>query len=178
EDIESIEVIKGPAAATLYGTEASNGIIQIITKRGRVGAPTFEARAVYGLSFLQNPEEVYPSAWGIHPETGELYEHNVLKDEQALGRSPFRTGHPRGFGLTMRGGTESIRYFLSGNYDRDEGIVSYNWQNAFSGRANLGYVSDKWEIDGSLGLLKQRTRSPNVVQPFPVVIIWNLLNTI
>src|SRR6185503_19856259 len=37
EDIESIEVIKGPAAATLYGTEASNGVIQIITKRGRTG---------------------------------------------------------------------------------------------------------------------------------------------
>lgn len=39
DDIESIEVIKGPAAATLYGTEASNGVIQIITKRGRAGPP-------------------------------------------------------------------------------------------------------------------------------------------
>jgi TonB-dependent SusC/RagA subfamily outer membrane receptor len=37
EDIESIEVIKGPAAATLYGTEASNGVIQVITKRGPCG---------------------------------------------------------------------------------------------------------------------------------------------
>ena len=39
DDIESIEVIKGPAAATLYGTEASNGVIQIITKKGNSGAP-------------------------------------------------------------------------------------------------------------------------------------------
>src|SRR5690606_10918840 len=41
EDIESIEVIKGPAAATLYGTEASNGVIHIITKRGREGRPAW-----------------------------------------------------------------------------------------------------------------------------------------
>src|SRR5690606_27562453 len=41
EDIESIEIIKGPAAATLYGTEASAGVIQIITKRGAEGEPAF-----------------------------------------------------------------------------------------------------------------------------------------
>jgi TonB-dependent starch-binding outer membrane protein SusC len=40
-EIESVEIIKGPAAATLYGTEASNGVVNIITKRGRVGAPVF-----------------------------------------------------------------------------------------------------------------------------------------
>jgi outer membrane receptor for ferrienterochelin and colicin len=42
QDIESIEIIKGPAAATLYVTEASAGVIHIITKRGREGAPQFE----------------------------------------------------------------------------------------------------------------------------------------
>src|SRR6185436_9704856 len=37
EDIESVEVIKGPAAATLYGADAANGVIQIITKKGKLG---------------------------------------------------------------------------------------------------------------------------------------------
>lgn len=178
DEIESIEVIKGPAAATLYGTEASNGIIHIITKRGAVGAPTFEAKVAHGAGFLRSPEKVYPSAWGIHPRTGELYEHNVLRDEIAAGRSPFRTGQPRSYGLSLGGGTESIRYYLAGDYDRDEGIVTYNWQNKLSGRANLGYVSDAWEINGSLGMIQQLTRSPNVMQPFPVIVIWNQLHTI
>ena len=40
EEIESIEVLKGPSAATIYGTEASNGVIQIITKKGRAGRPS------------------------------------------------------------------------------------------------------------------------------------------
>src|SRR5690606_2663620 len=43
DDIESVEIIKGPAAATLYGTEASAGVVQIITKRGTTGAPQFDA---------------------------------------------------------------------------------------------------------------------------------------
>jgi len=42
DDIESIEVVKGPAAATLYGADASAGVIQIITKKGKLGASTFE----------------------------------------------------------------------------------------------------------------------------------------
>ena len=45
ESIERVEILKGAAAATLYGTEASNGVIQIFTKRGRAGAPQFTAQA-------------------------------------------------------------------------------------------------------------------------------------
>ena len=61
EEIESIEVLKGPSAATIYGTEASNGVIQIITKRGRAGRPTVEVHADAGAAWLSNPEERYPS---------------------------------------------------------------------------------------------------------------------
>ena len=45
ESIDRVEILKGAAAATLYGTEASNGVIQIFTKRGRAGAPQFTAQA-------------------------------------------------------------------------------------------------------------------------------------
>ncbi len=54
-EIESIEIIKGPAAATLYGTEASAGVIQIITKRGQEGAPQFDVSIRQGLQYIRNP---------------------------------------------------------------------------------------------------------------------------
>ncbi len=60
DEIESIEVIKGPAAATLYGTEASNGVIQIITKRGARGAPRVNVRMRQGASWMPNPIELVP----------------------------------------------------------------------------------------------------------------------
>jgi TonB-dependent SusC/RagA subfamily outer membrane receptor len=57
EDIESIEIIKGPAAATLYGTEASNGVVQIITKRGPAGAARFDLSVKQGASWFSNPDD-------------------------------------------------------------------------------------------------------------------------
>jgi TonB-linked SusC/RagA family outer membrane protein len=56
DDIESIEIIKGPSAATLYGTEASAGVIQIITKRGSAGAPEFEFEVSQGTNFMRDPQ--------------------------------------------------------------------------------------------------------------------------
>ncbi|HEX2188704.1 MAG TPA: SusC/RagA family TonB-linked outer membrane protein, partial [Longimicrobiaceae bacterium] len=48
EDIENVEILKGPAAAALYGTAAANGVIQITTKRGRAGSPQFRFWTEYG----------------------------------------------------------------------------------------------------------------------------------
>ncbi|MCH1932683.1 TonB-dependent receptor plug domain-containing protein, partial [Shewanella sp. A25] len=63
EDIESIEIIKGPAAASLYGTEASAGVIQIITKKGREGAPQFNFSIRQGSNFLMNPSGKLGQQW-------------------------------------------------------------------------------------------------------------------
>src|SRR5205814_409430 len=60
DDIESIEVIEGPAAATLYGTEASGGVIQIITKKGIAGPPTFDLTVKQGTQAFMNPEGRFP----------------------------------------------------------------------------------------------------------------------
>src|SRR5438874_1430122 len=55
-DVQKIEVIEGPAAATLYGTEAASGVISIITKRGSVGAPSWELTARQGSEWFMNPQ--------------------------------------------------------------------------------------------------------------------------
>src|SRR4029450_9728779 len=63
DDIESIEIIKGPAAATLYGSEAYSGVIQIITKRGSNGAPTFTASISEGRNFIRGPGNKMGTMW-------------------------------------------------------------------------------------------------------------------
>src|SRR5688572_7523988 len=66
EDIERIEIIKGPAAATLYGTEASNGVIQIITKKGALGQRArVDATVRAGGSWFMNPAERIPDNWAL-----------------------------------------------------------------------------------------------------------------
>src|SRR2546422_4864734 len=61
DDIESIEIVKGPAATTLYGTEASSGVIQIITKQGTPGPARWNFTVRQGANFLNNPEDRFPT---------------------------------------------------------------------------------------------------------------------
>jgi TonB-dependent SusC/RagA subfamily outer membrane receptor len=60
DEIESVEIIKGPAAATLYGTEASNGVVQIITKKGASGKAQWNLTAKHGGNYLEDPEGRLP----------------------------------------------------------------------------------------------------------------------
>ena len=180
EDIESIEVLKGPSAATIYGTEASNGVIQIITKRGRAGRPTFESHLDGGANWIQDPVNRYPANYylrrgGDYRNAGDIKEFNVQTFRASRGYPDiFSTGRPYAGGASVSGGTDQVRYFFSGDYNRDEGAVDYNWQNKLSSRANLSYTSSnaKFRADMSLGTVRARTRGASGVQPITTSILW------
>ena len=172
-DIESIQVLKGPSAATLYGTEASNGVIQIITKRGAPGRATWSTELRAGANWLPNPAKLYEGVY--YKDAGGAVQHiNIIENDIARGfGSPFSTGKPVGGTVSVQGGTQSIRYFFSGSYDRDEGIVSYNWQNKLNGTANLSYFAgEKFKIDLSMGYTRSHTRSASATQPVTTYIVW------
>ena len=79
---------------------------------------------------------------------------------------------------SVSGGTDAIRYFFSGSYDRDEGIVSYNWQNKLNGTANLSYLSgEKTKIDLSMGYTRAKTRSASATQPMTTYLVWGCPNS-
>lgn len=175
EEIESVEIIKGPAAATLYGTEASNGVIQIITKKGRQGRPTVVLRVREGAAWLPNPFELFPPTY-YRNSAGEIVEFNVLKtDCEDYGNCNwFQTGLAQSYGAEVRGGSEAVQYYFSGDWDRDEGALSYNWKNKLSGRGNLTYVpNDQLTVDFSLGGIRSRAQSASTQQPLSTAIIWS-----
>ena len=102
-------------------------------------------------------------------------EFNVQTFQTARGYPDiFSTGTPWGAGGSISGGTEQVRYFFSANYNREEGAVDYNWQNKFSGRANLGYgtADGKLRADLSLGAVRSKTRGASGVQPITTSILW------
>jgi len=160
EDIASIEVIKGPAAATLYGTEASNGVVQIITKRGRSGRAQFAFVTRQGTNWLQNPEGRAGMLYAPGANPGEVIGFNLYKHEAENGNGEiFQTGHTQGYQGSVTGGTDASRYYLSGTYDDDEGVVSWNWNRKFAARANLDVLaSDKLRFQGSVAHIRDRIR--------------------
>ncbi|HET9986417.1 MAG TPA: SusC/RagA family TonB-linked outer membrane protein [Longimicrobiales bacterium] len=182
DDIESIEIIKGPAAATLYGTEASNGVINVITKKGRRGAPTVQFSMKQGAAYLPNPEKLFPPVYYKNSQ-GQIVEFNVLRSDRVTGEYPgdtisygpwFRTGHPQTYEGSISGATEQLSYYVSGGFDRDEGAVTYNWKNRLNGRANLSYTpSDKVSLDVGLSYVTSRYRTASAQQPITVSILWS-----
>jgi TonB-linked SusC/RagA family outer membrane protein len=157
-DIESIEVIKGPAAATLYGTEAANGVIQIITKRGRVSErPQISAYTRQGVTWFGNAEgRINPAVY--RDANGVIQEMNLVRLERERGTPIWTPGHLQGYGVDVSGGSEFFRYHASSNYDADNGIEPTNDLRRLTGRLNLSFAPfEALDVSTNLGLISSRT---------------------
>ena len=154
EDIESIEIIKGPAAGTLYGTEASNGVIQIITKKGGGGAPKFNAYVRQGTQWFQNYESRIATNYARNA-SGAVVSWNAAEQEAARGTPLFHSGRLQTYEMNMRGGDQPLNYYLSSTYDHDTGIEPNNRIGRYTGHANLMIApSPKYDIQTSLHLIR------------------------
>ncbi|MHB1224576.1 MAG: TonB-dependent receptor domain-containing protein, partial [Gemmatimonadaceae bacterium] len=161
--IESMEIIKGPAAATLYGTEASNGVIQITTKRGAAGDDAvITATLRQGANWFMNAEDRFPTYYYRDPATGEVSTGNLLKLERDRGAPVFSTGRAQEYALDVRGGSPAINYYAAGAYADNTGVEPTNGERRFNGRVNLGF-SPRQSLDIALnqGIVVNRTRLSN-----------------
>ena len=137
EDIESIEIIKGPAAATIYGTEAANGVIQIITKKGTAGnRPKVSVLVENGTIFLQNAADRIPTNYAKDPG-GTIVAWNGIRSERDRGTPIYRSGQTRKYNAALSGGRETVSYYVSTTYQNDLGVEPNNSLRQASFRANL-----------------------------------------
>ena len=160
EDIEHVEIVKGPAAATLYGTEASNGVIQIITKKGNGSRATVEATVRQGANWFQNPDGRLPLNYAT--VKGEIINQDLYADEIAAGRPMFREGAIQEYSVSVRGGRDNLTYFVSGSYGDEEGYMLSNGLTKTSLRTNL-QLSAASNLDVSTDVSVIRTNQ--LVQP-------------
>ncbi|HEY9514275.1 MAG TPA: TonB-dependent receptor plug domain-containing protein, partial [Gemmatimonadaceae bacterium] len=160
-DIESIEIIKGPAAATLYGTEASNGVIQIITKRGQSGRPQFDVTIRHGYDWLWNPEGRAGMRYMPDPDNpGQVIGFNVYENERDNGTGAiFGNGMLQSYNASIRGGTDAVRYFASASRNDDTGVVDWNWDKKTGLRANMELaLSDQVKVTVGSSYIEGQTR--------------------
>jgi TonB-linked SusC/RagA family outer membrane protein len=168
EQIESIEILKGPAAATLYGTEAARGVINIITKKGVAGSTS------YGFMFRTGGNMFEDAAGRIstnycHIEgptsclangTGPVLGLNVVKRQDSLGAPIFRTGRVLDYNASVSGGTGILRFYASGGVDAEEGADPSNEQRKSSFRTNLTITpSERVNISTNFGYVNGRIKT-------------------
>jgi len=122
EDVSRIEIIKGAAATTLYGSEASSGVIQIFTQEGEDG----ETRGSFSVSGGANFWPAYSDAIDSHPTNLDL--ERIKK-----------TGFTSKYNASVRGGTESLNYFLSGSFSNQNGIVDTQNSEGWTATGNFTF---------------------------------------
>ena len=132
DDIDRIEIVKGAAAATLYGTDAAAGVIQIFTKRGANGAARWQARFNSGVSSLR------PFGTDSVPL---LFMDPFLRHAGGAGM-PFLDNYAARFGTSIQvsGGTsDNLKYLLSTNVDNTDGVLPNDRDRKYQVRANLDF---------------------------------------
>jgi TonB-linked SusC/RagA family outer membrane protein len=137
DEIENIDILKGPAAATLYGTEAANGVINITTKKGKSGKTRWSFFGEDGyshdpsagnyrdlwISFQKNANGTLTQCQLTQVANGachidSTYHGNVLNQP---GLTPIVNGGVNKFGMQVSGGTDRNQYFISGEYNHEMG---------------------------------------------------------
>jgi len=176
-DIESIEVVKGPAAAALYGTAAANGVLLITTKRGRAGDAEWnfyaetgemEDRATYPSNYLAYQvlgnagAPFYTDDGGFNSTdyarcsnraaaagtcTQDGVESLNAFEDERL--SFWEKGSRQRYGLSVRGGNERVTYYLSGELQEEKGIINNNQLDKMTVRANLN-AAIREDVDVSI----------------------------
>jgi len=138
--IENVEVVKGPSASALYGTDAANGVIVITTKRGRVGSARFNGFVQRGRLTDRN---TFPGAYTLFGHSASGANLSALANNCTLGNvargtciadslayfnlfedpetTPLHDSYQEAYGADVSGGSETIRYFLQGVYNGEQG---------------------------------------------------------
>lgn len=170
EDIETIEVVKGPAAATLYGSDAAAGVINIITKKGRPGSGFTQTMNVeYGRSdpaftppdnwgkctqgAIDRPDR-YPNCQGVSPGT-------VLHDNPLARTGAFLDGTYRNLNYNLNGGGENYGVYFSLGADDDEGTLPRNQYGHITSRAAFNFLArEDLGVEFNFGISRVNTDLP------------------
>jgi len=119
DDIDRIEVLPGPAAAALYGSEGANGVLNIVTKRGVGDRHEVRVRGGYGFANA-------PAAWWSASPHGEWYYDEFV-----------RSGMESSAYLSVRGGVDRFQYYAGATVRSAKGVLPQTGQDYWSVRANM-----------------------------------------
>lgn len=170
-DIESVNVLKDAAAAAIYGSRGSNGVVLITTKKGNTAKPSFSFETFYGKQSVVEKIEMmdaYEYArfvqdarnnWWVDQKAGNSPNDPNSVRSNVVGKIPgflqpyldgqqglvntdwqdaiFRNADMQNYALSVSGGNENTKYYVSGNYFDQQGVVINSGFKRYSVRTNI-----------------------------------------
>jgi TonB-linked SusC/RagA family outer membrane protein len=195
-DIDHMEIIKGAAAAAIYGSRASNGVVQIFTKKGKAGKTQFNFSSQLKISQLRKKMDVnmYPFRFNNTTVTDLTQTAVTRYDYQD---DIFRTAIGTENNISVSGGTENTQYYVSGNFLGNQGIIDATNFRRAGVRAKIDQKLNNWlkmsigtnyilstsnevpngGINEAYGALTGFIFSNNYINPYPVNGVYPSLST-
>ena len=154
DDIESMNILKGPAAAALYGSSAANGVVIITTKKGKEGrasisfntSTTFDI-AAYGIPEFQNHYTGVSTSWGSDIKGSPDYTDDF-----------FKTGVTTINSLSLSMGSQAMQTYFSYANTYGKGVVEGNSlvKHNFNFRETANFLNNKLTVDANINAMYQR----------------------
>lgn len=143
QDIDRIEVIKGAAAAAIYGSRASNGVVQIFTKKGQSGEPVITLSTSVNFNSLRKKRDFNeePFDWIssditiLDKEPVTRYDYQDMVFQNSTGTDNY---------VSIAGGKENTSYFASFSYLKNDGIMKNTDYQRQGGRLRVNQVINDW----------------------------------
>jgi TonB-dependent starch-binding outer membrane protein SusC len=187
-DIESIEILKDAAAASIYGAQASNGVVLVTTKKGKGGKTNFSVNYQYGVAepvrlmnvlnsqdwirvrteALRNQNPALTEAAALSSALTGIRQPGTLTEAQVAAlptydwqRESYRTGIVNNIELAASGGSDKTTFYISGSYNKqDANVLNVDFQRATL-RVNLNHkINNKLSFDQSINLSTISQRGP------------------
>ena len=158
-NVESIEVLKDAASAAIYGSRGANGVILITTKSGK------EGKTVFGFNNSTGFKDVYRrldfptlAEWSDHVKSvnnGVLSAELIAAQKFDVPTDPqdivFQKGFFQNTQVNLSGGSNTVKYYISGEALYDKGVILTNDYKRYGGQANINITPNKkWKIGLSL----------------------------
>lgn len=170
DDIENIEILKGPSAAAIYGTRANAGVIIITTKRGKAGETKVRFSQDIGVAQGQNFlgfDDWNPDKIRAFFGTGEAGDRELALYNEALAAGRIRDWEQVLYGenallsntqVSLSGGTDKTRFFISGGALAEEGIIQRTGFERYSARVNVDHdITSRIKLTAGTNYVKSNT---------------------
>ncbi|MEM8939157.1 MAG: TonB-dependent receptor [Bacteroidota bacterium] len=168
QDIVSVEILKDASATAIYGARGANGVVLITTKRGRSNKLSIEFGSSFSIQELDNRYHMLNATeyaqvsnevfLANHPDSDPLYSTDFINNA-GTGTDWIdeitRTGTIQQYQLSASHGINNLKYVISGNYYKHDGVVDVSSLERYSGKMNIDYNIGK--LRTGLSTLVSRT---------------------
>ncbi len=147
QDIENMQILKDASSAAIYGSRAANGVVLITTKQGKKSrGPQISLNASVGLSNVVRTYEVLnvDEYRDLMSEIGTVTVPEGLKDETDWFKETYKTGINQNYQLSVSDATEKSRYYISGGYTDERGVLPVAYNKRINVKANFDSDLFKW----------------------------------